>query len=66
MAAKRAAVGLQQPLEGRLDSISSPHASKIDGSATRAAFEEQPDCGADHETSPAFGTGLAGCAAGVK
>jgi hypothetical protein len=54
MAAKRAAVGVNQPLKRRLDGISNADASKIDGSAPRAACGEQPCNGADHEPSPAF------------
>jgi len=42
MAAKGAPVGLKKPLESRLDGVSGAYASKIDGSAMRAACGEQP------------------------
>ena len=52
--AKRAPVGLKNPLEGRLHGISGAYASKIDGSAMRAACGEEPYSGADHEAASAF------------
>jgi hypothetical protein len=70
VAAKRAAVGLKEPLERCLDGISAADASEIDRSAMRAVFGEQPRYGTDHEPSPAFGalvaTDPAGCGGGVE
>jgi len=70
MAAKRAAAGLKDPLDSRLDGISRTHTSKIDRSAMRAACGEQSHCGADHEPTSAFSAlleaGPAGCGDGLE
>ena len=60
VAAKRAAVKLKQPLERCLDRISAACASKIDGSAMRAACGEEPYSGADHDAMSAFAALVAG------
>ena len=54
MTAKRAPVGLKKPVESRLHGISSAYASKIDGSAMRAACGEEPNSGADHGRTSAL------------
>ena len=51
--AKRAPIGLQEPVKRFLDGVSHAYTSKVNGPAMRAACRDEPRCGA-HHSSPTF------------
>ena len=60
VAAKRAAVGMEEPEESFLHKIANAHAAELDGAAIRAGLGEEPGDDVQHGLAIAFGLAAGG------